>query len=146
MLISGQTLSSTSGPGHWLSSSLKTGRPESRSKQARKRFWTETIFVPLTTPSVRSCSEGLQGEQGVHSDHSLRTAEWKKAKSRAGLEGNEVMRTYETETSYISFLTFLPSHSLISQWKVPLWQRLEKEKQISPIDTENIEYNIQHNM
>lgn len=76
-LASGQSLSSTSGPGHWLSSSsLETGRPESRSKQARKRLWIETILLPPITPAWESLccreEEGTQGEQGVHSDHSLR--------------------------------------------------------------------------
>lgn len=77
MLESGQDLSSTNGPGHWLSSSsLETGRPESRSKQARKRLWIETMLLPVITPAceVLCCreAEGTQGEHGVHSDHSLR--------------------------------------------------------------------------
>lgn len=86
MSASGQSLSSTSGPGHWLSSSPETGRPESRSKQARKRFWIETILVPPMTSAweVLCCreEEGTQGEQEVHSDHSLRMTKWSKQRSR----------------------------------------------------------------
>lgn len=86
MLASGQSLSSTSGPGHRLSSSPETGRPESRSKQARKRLWIETSLVPKITPAwgVLCCreEEGTQGEQGVHSDHSLRMTERSKGRSR----------------------------------------------------------------
>lgn len=86
MLASGQSLSSTSGPGHWLSSSsLETGWPESRSKQARKRLWIETILLPLTTPAweVLFCreAESRQGEHCVHSDHSLRITERKEEKA-----------------------------------------------------------------
>lgn len=77
---SGQGRSSASGPGHWLcSSSLGTGRPESRSKQARKRLWTESILMPPGVPAWEGLwwgeAEGAQGEQGVHSDHSLRRTE-----------------------------------------------------------------------
>lgn len=81
MLASGQSLSSTSGPRHWLSSSssLETGWPDSRSKQALKRLWIETILLPPTTPAWEAlcCREadGKQGEHGVHSDHSLRMTE-----------------------------------------------------------------------
>lgn len=80
MLASGQSLSSISGPGHWLSSSsLETGKPESRSRQARKRLWIEIILLPLITPAweVLCCreEEGTQGEHGVHADHSLRMTE-----------------------------------------------------------------------
>ena len=82
VLPSGQSLSSTTGSGHWLSSSVVIERPESRSKQARKRLWIETIVVLLMTSSSEklSCTEekGMQEEQGVHSDHSLRMAERRK--------------------------------------------------------------------
>lgn len=54
MLSSGHSLSSTCGCGHWFfSCSPGTGKPESKSKQARKRLWTETIWLPLTAPSRR---------------------------------------------------------------------------------------------
>lgn len=76
MFRSGQIRSSTSGPEHWFSSSPETGRPESKSKQARKRLWIETTLLSLTKPAmeVLKCREtkGKHGEQGVHADHSLR--------------------------------------------------------------------------
>lgn len=76
MLASGQSLSSVSGPEHWSFSSSETGRPESRSKQARKRLWIESISLPCFTTAwgVLRCSEedGTHREHGVQSDHSLR--------------------------------------------------------------------------
>lgn len=76
MFGSGQRRSSTSDPEHWLSFCPETGRPESRSKQARKRLWIETTLLPLTEPAreVLNCMEakGKHGEHGVHADHSLR--------------------------------------------------------------------------
>lgn len=76
MFGSGQRRSSTSDPEHWLSSSPETGRPESRSKQARKRLWIETTLLSLTERAreVLNCMEakGKHGEHGVHADHSLR--------------------------------------------------------------------------
>lgn len=80
MFTSGQSRSSTSSPEHWLSSSLGTGRPESRSRQARKRFWMETTAAPPTSPSAKVLSwseeDDMHGEQRVHSDHSLRITAW----------------------------------------------------------------------
>lgn len=79
MFGSGQRRSSTSDPEHWLSSSPETGRPESRSKHARKRLWIETTLLSLTEPAreVLNCMEakGKHGEHGVHADHSLRITE-----------------------------------------------------------------------
>lgn len=84
MFGSGQKRWSTSGPEHRLSSSPETGRPESRSKQARKRLWIETTLLPLTAPvrEVLDCREaqGRQGEHGVQADQALRTTEFKKNK------------------------------------------------------------------
>lgn len=79
MFGSGQRRSSTSDPEHWLSSSPETGRPESRSKHARKRLWIETTLLSLTEPAreVLNCmkAKGKHGEHGVHADHSLRITE-----------------------------------------------------------------------
>lgn len=76
MFGSGQRRSSTSDPEHWLSFSPGTGRPESRSRQARKRLWSETTLLSLTKPAreVLNCTEanGKHGEHVVHADHSLR--------------------------------------------------------------------------
>lgn len=107
MLASGQNFSSTSGPGHWLSSCPETGRPESRSKQARKRLWTETILVPLIIPAweVLCCreEEGTQGEHDVHSDHSLRMTKKDKERGR-------ITRPIQAEAIHsfliVCFLTF----------------------------------------
>lgn len=129
MLASGQSLSSSSGSGHWLSSSssptCETGKPESRSKQALKRLWIDTICVTLMSPAcnVLGCSEeeGRQGEQGVQFDHSLATT-YKKGRGKK-IEGQ---KTEQRHIRDIYIFSFLPSHSLVSQWNVPSWQRLEK--------------------
>lgn len=110
-LESGQSLSSTRGPGHWLSSSsLETGTPEYKSKQARKRRWVESIWLALMTPAVEwlSCREedGTQGEQGVHSDHSLSMT--KQRKGKAGWCHHST-RSLCTLLSLPCFLTFTVS-------------------------------------
>lgn len=92
MLASGHGLSSTSSPGHWLSSSLETGRPESRSKQARKRLWIDTICELLC------CS--TQGEHRVQPDHSLRTTERRKGRK---IQVPRVCR----EPRFITLLSYL---------------------------------------
>lgn len=92
MLASGHGLSSTSSPGHWLSSSLETGRPESRSKQARKRLWIDTICELLC------CS--TQGEHRVQPDHSLRTTERRRERKI------QVHRVYR-EPRFITLLSYL---------------------------------------
>lgn len=109
MLESGQSLSSTSGLRHWLSSSLEIGRPESRSKQARKRLWIETILLPLISPPWEVlCCRGTHGEQGVHSDHSLRMTERRKSRVNRmmGLFNQELFKLL----SLLCFLTFTLSH------------------------------------
>lgn len=118
---SGQSLSSTSGPVHWpCSSPSASGRPESRSKQARKRLWTESNLMPPWFPAWREV-ESVQGEQGVHSDHSLRRTKEKRAGGEA-LE-NTSRPTYWHRSQSVALL--LPSHSLVSHWRAPSWQRLQ---------------------
>lgn len=123
MFASGQSLCSISGPGHWLFSSLETGRPESKSKQARKRLCIETILFPVMTSAregKRLCKEGdgTQGEQEVHSDHSLRI-------TARGKETAWSIKKLLKKELLSGLSAFSPSHSLVSQCKVPSWQRLE---------------------
>ncbi len=69
MLDCRQIRSSSSSSSH--SSSLPlTGRPESTSRQARKRRWSDTR--PEAFPPEDA---GIHGEQEVHSDHSLTITE-----------------------------------------------------------------------
>lgn len=131
MLASGHSLSSTSSPGHWISSSLVTGRPESRSKQAWKRFWIETNCEPLTAADkVLLCREDgrTQGEQGVQPDHSLRTTERQR---EAEMQVNGIK--FSRRVSFHFHWALLPSHSLMSHCKLPLWHRLE-EKEVNKRD------------
>lgn len=130
MSATGQSLSSTSGPGHWLSSSPETARPESRSKQARKRFWIETILMPLINSAWEGLccreEEGTHGEQKVHSDHSLRMTERSKERARTTGWRRYSRQSFSFILCYYSLhCACLPSHSLVSHCKVPSWQRLE---------------------
>lgn len=117
MLTSGHSLSSASGPGHWFSSSLGTGRPESRSKQARNRLWIDTMLVLLlmAADSEELCSreeDGTQGEQGVHCDHSLRMTERKKRERERQDEGVITEEgLFITLIIRLSYLHILSSHT-----------------------------------
>lgn len=105
MFWSGQSLSSTSSPEHWLSSSLGTGKPESRSRQARKRFWMETMVAPPTTPPTKALSwsedDNMQGEQRVHSDHSLRITAGRKENDKVEhITEEKESKTFNIQVSY----------------------------------------------
>lgn len=144
ILASGQSLSSTSVPGHWLCSSPpETGRPESRSKQARKRLWIETILLPFTSPSreVSGCREakGKQREHAVHSDHSLRMTERKQEIKYDGF--NQSAAVCFTPTFLFSYLHTLLCHTAkfhcSTDWKAK--QTIETQCQLfneSKIPTE----------
>lgn len=74
----GQILSSSSSSSHSPSLPL-TGSPESTSRQARNRRWTDTR--PETSTLEREEDAGIHGEQEVHSDHSLTITEKERERS-----------------------------------------------------------------
>lgn len=125
-LASGHSLSSTSGPGQRPSSSPETGRPESRSKHARKRLWIETGFLPPPTSESCGDAESRQGEHCVHSDHSLRTTE--REEGEAGQKRDGIIRPGALYVADRSAL--IPSHSLVSHCNAPSWQRLQNRDDI----------------
>lgn len=129
----GQILSSSSSSSHSPSLPL-TGSPESTSRQARYRRWTDTR--PEASPLEREEDAGIHGEQEVHSDHSLTITERerdcdlfmnsRKTVIRFQMIGSvSKTQTLRAGYGYTDINRRVPSHSRKSHWREPSWQTLK---------------------